>query len=65
MRRLNPSRRLRWIDWRQQPWATVSVAVVEVEQRPGRRGRHRFCAARAQHTSFTRVRGGRRLTRLT
>jgi hypothetical protein len=65
MRRLNPSRRLRWIDWRQQPWATVPVAAVQVEKRTGRRRRRRFCAARAQHTSFTRVRGGRRFTRLT
>jgi hypothetical protein len=65
MRRLNPSRRLRWIDWRQQPWATVPVAAVTVEPRSDHRRRRRFCAARAQHTSFTRVRGGRRFTRLT
>ena len=65
MRRLNPSRRLRWIDWRQQPWATIPVDAVLVEPRRGRRRHRRFCAARAQHTSFTRVRGGRRFTRLT
>lgn len=65
MRRLNPGRDLRWIDWRQQPWATVPVAAVQVEPRRGRRRRRPFCAARAQHTSFTRVRGGRRFTQLT
>jgi Transposase DDE domain len=65
MRQLNPSRRLRWIDWHQQPWATVPVAAVTVEPRSDHRRHRRFCAARAHHTSFTRVRGGRRFTRLT
>jgi hypothetical protein len=62
MRRLNPRRDLRWIDWRQQPWATVPVAAVTVEPRRGHRRPRHFCAARAQHTSFSRVRGGRRFT---
>jgi hypothetical protein len=65
MRQLNPSRRLRWIDWHQQPWATVPVAAVTVEPRSDHRRHRRFCAARAHHTSFTRVRGGRRFTGLT
>ena len=65
MQRLNPRRRLRWINWHQQPWATVPLTAVQIENRRGRRRRRRFCAARAQCTSFARVRGGRRFTRLT
>lgn len=65
MQRLNPRRRLRWINWHEQPWATVPLTAVQVEPRRGRRRRQRFCAARAQCTSFAHVRGGQRFTRLT
>ena len=64
VRRLNPRRRLRMIDWRTERWASVVVSALHVEARSGPRRRRRYCPARRHWKSLAHVRGGRRLTKL-
>jgi len=64
VRRLNPGRRLRMIDWRAERWASVAVPALHVETRTGSRRRRRFCPARRHWKSLAHVRGGRHLTKL-
>lgn len=63
VRRLNPHRRLRMIDWRTERWASVGVPALHVETRTGPRRRRRFCPARRHWKSLAHVRGGRKLTK--
>ena len=64
VRRLNPGRRLRMIDWRRERWARVAVPVLHVETRTGPRRRRRFCPARRHWKSLAHVRGGRQFMKL-
>jgi hypothetical protein len=64
VRRLNPHRRLRMIDWRTERWASVSVPMLHVEARSGTRRHRRYCPARRHWKSLAHVPGGRRLTKL-
>jgi Transposase DDE domain len=64
VRRLNPGRRLRMIDWRAERWASVAVPALHVETRTGSRRRRRFCPARRHWKSLAHVRGGRQLMKL-
>jgi hypothetical protein len=64
VRRLNPRRRLRMIDWRTERWASVVVSALHVEARSESRRRRRYCPARRHWKSLAHVRGGRRLTKL-
>ena len=65
VRELNPRRGLRLPDWSQQPWASIPLTPIRVEQRRGRRRKRRYCKARGRWKSMARVSGGRRYTRLT
>lgn len=64
MKRLNPDPHLRWIDWRTERWASVSITALLVERRNGRRRKRRYCPARRHWKSLAHVRGGRKLTKL-
>jgi hypothetical protein len=63
--RLNPGRRLRRPALADQPFVSVPLAAILVEPRTGVRRKRRFCPARRRWKSFARVRGGRRLLKLT
>ena len=65
VRQLNRGRPLHLPDWSQERWATVAVTPLRVERRRGPRRKRRYCKARRQWKSFSRVRGGRRFIRLT
>lgn len=65
VRQLNRGRRVRLPDWSQERWASVALTPIQVEHRRGRRRKRRYCKARRQWKSFSRVRGGRKFTRLT
>jgi hypothetical protein len=64
VRRLNPHRRLRMLDWRTERWASVSVPLLHVEARSETRRHRRYCPARRHWKSLAHVPGGRRLTKL-
>lgn len=65
VRQLNRGRALRMPDWSQERWASIAVTPIRVERRHGHRRKRRYCKARRQWKSFSRVRGGRKFTRLT
>jgi hypothetical protein len=65
VRELNRGRQLHMPDWSQERWATVAITPICVERRRGHRRQRRYCKARRQWKSFSRVRGGRKFTRLT
>src|SRR5713101_5884302 len=64
VRRLNPHRRLRMLDWRTERWASVSVPLLHVEARSETRRHRRYCPARRHWKSLAHVPGGRRFTKL-
>ena len=64
VRRINPHRRLRMLDWRTERWASVSVPLLHVEARSETRRHRRYCPARRHWKSLAHVPGGRRLTKL-
>jgi hypothetical protein len=64
VRRLNPHRRLRMLDWRTERWASISVPLLHVEPRSETRRHRRYCPARRHWKSLAHVPGGRRLTKL-
>ncbi len=64
VRRLNPHRRLRMLDWRSERWASVSVPLLHIEARSETRRHRRYCPARRHWKSLAHVPGGRRLTKL-
>ena len=65
VRELNPRRGLRLPDWSQQPWASIPLTPIRVEERRGRRRTRRYCKSRGRWKSLARASGGRRYTRLT
>ena len=62
MIRLNPGRRLKRPSWKGRRCSSVSLVAILVEKRSPVRRTRRFCKARRLWKSFTRVRGGRKLT---
>lgn len=64
VRRLNPRLRFRMIDWRNERWASVLLAAIQVERRKGPRRKRRYCPARRHWKSLAHVRGGRNLIKL-
>lgn len=61
---LNPHQVLRLPNWSTERWASVSATSIRVERRRGSRRRRRYCKARRQWKSLTRIRGGRKFTKL-
>jgi Transposase DDE domain len=60
----NRGRRLRKPPVQQRRFAQLPLAAILVEARTGPRRKRRFCKARRKWKSFTRVRGGRKLLKL-
>lgn len=63
--RANPGRRLRKPPLTGRRFASVPLDAIRVEPRTGRRRKRRFCAGRRKWKSLARVRGGRKLLKLT
>jgi hypothetical protein len=62
--RANPGRRLRKPPVQQRRFVRVALDAILVEPRKLPRRKHRFCAARKRWKSLARVRGGRKLLKL-
>jgi hypothetical protein len=62
MMRLNPGKALKRPRWKGRRFTTISLDEILVNKRQGTRRRRKYCKARRQWKSITRVRGGRELS---
>jgi hypothetical protein len=62
MLRMNPGKGLQRPRWKGRRFTTINLDEILVKKRQGTRRRRKFCKARRQWKSITRIRGGRELS---